>query len=75
MRANYGSSEDSPRSSMETKIIKNLITSYYNVVRKNMKDVVPKTIMGFMVNKTKNIAQKELVVSLYNGECDIMGLV
>jgi nucleoside diphosphate kinase len=60
---------------METKIIKNLITSYFNVVRKNMKDVVPKTVMAFLINKTRNAAQKELVSSLYSGEVDIMSLV
>ncbi len=75
MRANYGSADDSPRSSMETKIIKNLITSYFDVVRKNMTDIVPKTVMGFLINKTKNTAQKELVTFLYSGNCDIKVLV
>jgi dynamin 1-like protein len=46
---------------MEIKIIKNLITSYFNIVRKNMNDIVPKTIIAFLVNKTKNSAQRELV--------------
>lgn len=51
-RAEAGDS--SPRSSMEIRIIKNLITSYFNIVRKNMNDIVPKTIIAFLVNKTKN---------------------
>lgn len=46
----------SPRSSMEIKIIKNLISSYFDIVRKNMNDIVPKTIIAFLVNKTKNQA-------------------
>jgi dynamin 1-like protein len=56
MRANFGGEDNSPRSSMETKIIKNLIVSYFDIVRKNLNDVVPKTIMSFMVNKSKNQA-------------------
>ena len=50
---------------METIIIKNLITSYFNVVRKNISDIVPKSIMSFLVNQSKSIAQSELVNSIY----------
>ena len=50
---------------MEISIIKNLITSYFNVVRKNLNDIVPKTIIAMLVNKTKNMTQKELVAGLY----------
>ena len=50
---------------METKIIKNLIVSYFNVVRKNINDTVPKTIMAFLVNQSKIAAQRELVKELY----------
>ena len=62
MRAEGGTS---PRTFMETNIIKNLITSYYDVVRKNVGDLVPKTVMAFLVNQSKNIAQRELVQELY----------
>jgi len=47
-------SQRSPRSQMEISIIKNLISSYFNVVRKNLNDIVPKTIIAMLVNKTKN---------------------
>ena len=60
---------------MEIKIIKNLISSYFNIVRKNMNDIVPKTIIAFLVNKTKNQAQRELVSQLYNGETDLKALL
>lgn len=42
--------DPSMRERMETNIIKNLITSYFDVVRKNISDSVPKTIMAFLVN-------------------------
>ena len=36
-----------------------------------MNDMVPKTVMAFLVNKTKNMAQKELVGALYNDSVDL----
>ena len=75
MRPREGEGNASPRSSMETRVIKNLITSYFNVVRKNINDMVPKTIMAFLVNKSKNNSQKELVAALYSGEMDIDDLL
>ncbi len=59
---------DSPVSSrdlLEMDIIKRLLKSYFKVVRKNIADLVPKAIMSFLVNKSKAIAQNELVGSLY----------
>jgi dynamin 1-like protein len=34
-------------------------------VKKNIADIVPKTIMAFLVNESKNIAQRELVSEIY----------
>ncbi len=48
--------KSSPRSQMEIRIIKNLITSYFDIVRKNLNDLVPKTVIAMLVNKTKNQA-------------------
>ena len=73
---NFG--DRSPRSQMEIMIIKNLITSYFNVVRKNLNDLVPKTIIAMLVNKTKNQAQRELVAQIYsaiNGKLDFSNLL
>ena len=53
------------RDAMETCIIKNLISSYYHVVKKNINDLVPKTIMCFLVNQSKMMAEKEMVSQLY----------
>jgi dynamin 1-like protein len=46
---------------METKVIQNLIESYFNLVKKSIADMVPKTIMAFLVNESRKIAQSELV--------------
>jgi len=48
--------QSSPRANMETTVIKNLIVSYFGTVRKTMNDMVPKTVMAFLVNKSKNNA-------------------
>ena len=39
--------------------------SYFNIVRKNFIDFVPKTIMYFLVNHVKDSLQNELVSELY----------
>jgi dynamin 1-like protein len=55
----------SDRERVETEIIKSLIDSYFGIVRKNYIDMVPKTIMYFLVNHVKDELQNELVGELY----------
>jgi dynamin 1-like protein len=50
---------------IEMEIIKLLIESYFNIVRKNFIDMVPKTIMYFLVNHVRDAMQNELVSELY----------
>lgn len=67
--------QSSPRNRMEVHIIKSLIVSYFDTVRKSMNDMVPKTVMAFLVNKTKNMCQRELVAAIYNDETDLNSLL
>jgi dynamin 1-like protein len=76
MRAeNQDPGQSSPRSHLETHIIKSLIVSYFDTVRKSMNDMVPKTVMAFLVNKTKNLTQRELVAALYNEDVNLSELL
>mmetsp|Transcript_11453 Transcript_11453/g.18765 ORF Transcript_11453/g.18765 Transcript_11453/m.18765 type:complete len:699 (-) Transcript_11453:70-2166(-) len=56
------------RELIETEIIKTLISSYFNIVRQNVTDNVPKSIMFFLVNYTKDRIQSQLVRALYKDE-------
>lgn len=58
----------------EMHVIKSLIESYFKVVRKNFIDMVPKTIMFFLVNHVKDAMQNELVSELYR-EAEIGSLM
>jgi replication fork clamp-binding protein CrfC len=53
---------------MELDIIRTLLNAYFGIVRKNIADSVPKSIMFFLVNKSKQDLQSELVRSLYKEE-------
>jgi len=48
-----------------------LIHSYFNIVKINISDMVPKSVMAFLVNESRRIAQSELVAQIYkSGDID-----
>ena len=49
-------------------MIKKLISSYYNVVKKNINDSIPKTIVTLLVNQSKNICEREIISNIYKSE-------
>ncbi|CUS10603.1 unnamed protein product [Tuber aestivum] len=58
----------SERETIEVEVIKLLISSYYNIVRRTMIDMVPKAIMLNLVQLTKEEMQRELLENLYKSD-------
>ncbi|WFD06087.1 dynamin GTPase [Malassezia vespertilionis] len=56
------------RESMETDVIKLLITSYFNITKRTVIDMVPKAIMLNLVVQAKDSLQRELLQELYQPE-------
>ncbi|KAF2673311.1 vacuolar protein sorting-associated protein 1 [Microthyrium microscopicum] len=59
------SSALSDKEAQEVEVIKLLITSYFNIVRRTMIDMVPKAIMLNLVAFSKDEMQKELLENMY----------
>jgi len=55
----------SQKDDFETQLIRSLITSYFSIVRKTLRDLVPKAIMHLLVNYSKEALQNRLVQTLY----------
>jgi replication fork clamp-binding protein CrfC len=58
----------SERENIEVEVIKLLISSYYNIVKRTMIDMVPKAIMLTLVQFTKDEMQRELLENMYKSE-------
>ncbi|KAF9821617.1 hypothetical protein IEO21_00463 [Rhodonia placenta] len=58
----------SERETMETEVIKLLIHSYFNIVKREMIDMVPKAISLTLVMHSKDNLQRELLQELYKPE-------
>jgi dynamin 1-like protein len=59
---------------METEVIKLLLLSYFNIVKRTTADLVPKAIMLKLVQTSRDDLQRELLAELYKkdaGEDDL----
>eukprot|EP01060_Flectonema_neradi_P001369 TRINITY_DN1080_c0_g1_i1.p1 TRINITY_DN1080_c0_g1~~TRINITY_DN1080_c0_g1_i1.p1 ORF type:complete len:671 (+),score=119.65 TRINITY_DN1080_c0_g1_i1:72-2015(+) len=54
-----------PKSQREMEIIRELVSTYFKIVKKHMQDHVPKAIIHFLVNKTKENINTRLVEEFY----------
>jgi len=58
----------SDRETMETEVIKMLIQSYFNIIKREMIDTVPKAISLTLVNYSKDNLQQVLLTELYKAD-------
>ncbi|CAJ1456356.1 unnamed protein product [Effrenium voratum] len=58
----------SEKERMDTELLKSLLLSYFTIVKRKLIDSVPKTIMHFMVNATKESLHAECIGALYKSE-------
>lgn len=54
-----------PQLERQVETIRNLVDSYMKIVTKTFRDLVPKCIMGLMINNTKDFIYSELLANLY----------
>ena len=60
-----GASQDAR---FDTELVRTLLDSYFAIVKKNIRDTVPKAVMHFLVGKTAENLHNHLVQSLYNDD-------
>lgn len=53
---------------METEVIKLLISSYFNIIKSTMTDLVPKAVMLNLVRQSREEIQTKLLEQLYRPE-------
>lgn len=55
-----------PQLERQVETIRNLVESYIGIVSKNVRDLVPKTVMHMMVNKLKEYMTSDLLPMIYS---------
>lgn len=63
----------SEREFMEMEVIKALLQSYYDIVKRTIVDMVPKSIMLCLVNYSREEMQRGLLTELYNRDSESAG--
>lgn len=54
------------REQIEVSVIKSLIASYFLIVKKTVSDLIPKSVVAFMVNSSRVKLQSSLIANLYD---------
>lgn len=60
--------EDEKNKIIEVFTVKNLVKYHFDLIKKTVGDYVPKSVMSFLVIKSKEKIQNELISQLYNKE-------
>lgn len=58
----------SDQEGIQVEVTRVLVESYFDIVRKNLQDSVPKALMHFMVNSVRRGLQQHLIRSMYREE-------
>lgn len=58
----------SDQEEVQVEVTRVLVDSYFDIVRKNLQDAVPKALMHFLVNHVRKGLQQHLIRSLYREE-------
>ena len=61
---NFGNDSGDPSLERDVEIIHNLVHTYMKIVAKNCRDLVPKSIMHLIINRTKIFINSELWIQL-----------
>ncbi len=59
----------SEQEEVQVQVTRLLVESYFDVVRKNLQDAVPKAVMHFLVNSVQRGLQQHLIRTLYRSVC------
>jgi len=68
--AKFGDGALTEREEMEVKWVQQLLVSYFAIVRTNIQDAVPKTIMHLLVNESKKIQDRLTIKIFTEGDAD-----
>ncbi|XP_066259141.1 dynamin-like [Euwallacea similis] len=60
--------DEDPQLKRQVEVIRNLVDSYMNIIKKSTKDLVPKIITHFVLNSTKKFISEELLLHVYSTE-------
>ena len=69
-KATFGEGVMNEREETEVKWVQQLLVSYFAIVRLNIQDAVPKTVMNLLVNESKKM-DKALIVKLIGSEAPV----
>ena len=61
----------SEQEEVQVQVTRLLVESYFDVVRKNLQDAVPKAVMHFLVNSVQRGLQQHLIHTLYRSATHI----